>query len=438
MERARGGRQGGWSVLGWGGVVFGVNLALRWGVMGFPQEWVFDEVYYVPFAADYLSGKAPFDLHPPLGKHLIAGAIALFYTLFPDPSVSPLNPTHFHPWSYRWLNGLLGALMPLAAGWATWVWTGDLAATRRRAWAIGAMVATSLDGFALVESRLALLHPALLLGGWLGLGTWGMGRDRPGWQGHGWRCLSGIFLGLTLAVKWNGAAYGLALALGQWGPWGQGRSPLNHLRPSPCPPWVGILTLGIIPLLVYSLVWWPHAALSGENWWAIHQARLGGHLGLDLPHPYASPWWQWPLGQRPIAYFYQAPTAEQGAIALYGVGNPALWSLALAALVPTLRTLWRRGDRPGTAYWQLLALTYAAHWLPWAGVSRVTFLYLYQPAILAAEVALVGWGVQWWSGNRWLVVGMGAAVIAGFLPGLPIWLGWPLPPGWLGWAWLGE
>ena len=58
---------------------------LRFWNLGTPDSLVFDEVYYVDGARDYLAGgveetngAAEFVVHPPLGKWLIALGIALF------------------------------------------------------------------------------------------------------------------------------------------------------------------------------------------------------------------------------------------------------------------------------------------------------------------------------------------------------------------------
>ena len=67
------------------GAITLVSLALRLFNLGTPKGFVFDEVYYVDGARDYLahgvevSGDDPeFVVHPPVGKWLIALGIKLF------------------------------------------------------------------------------------------------------------------------------------------------------------------------------------------------------------------------------------------------------------------------------------------------------------------------------------------------------------------------
>lgn len=424
--------------------IFGVNLALRWGAIAHPEELVFDELYYVSFALDYLGGEAPFDLHPPLGKGLIAASIALFYHLAPGGwPQGEVTAAALNPWSYRWLNGVLGAALPLVVGWATAAWTVGVPQGRRHSWILLAIALTSLDGLALVESRLALLHPALWLAGWVALAAWGQARQSP--YPHRWRLVTAIALGLAVGVKWNGAAYGVALGAVSWRhPWGRGGDSSVGGRTL-------LWALIAVPLLVYGLLWWPHLHLGQGTLGAIHHQVLTTHWHLSATHPYESRWYQWPLGQRPMAYFYASGDAlghgpgEQRAIALYGLGNPVLWWMAAAAMVPTLL----RGLRPprppatpdpATPWLRLLVLVYGLQWLPWAGIQRATFIYHYQPAILAAEVALAGLMAQWFTSRRpswrWgggLLLGL---IVVSFTLWLPLWWGWPVPLDWWGWRWL--
>jgi dolichyl-phosphate-mannose--protein O-mannosyl transferase len=412
-------------------LLLALNLALRWGAIAHPRGLVFDEVYYAEFGLNYLQGQPFFDVHPPLGKYLIALSIGLFYLIFPgDMPLSALTAPDLNPISYRWLNGLIGAVVPLLAGWMAWEWGRG---RRDRPWlTLLTALLTSLDGLALVESRLALLHPALVAAGFVALAAWRRAIAYPGW---GWPLLAGVALGAAVGVKWNGAGYALALVIMARG--APRRSP-------------GLGVAGVAAL-TYGLLWWPHLAGTGQGFWrglwTLHRTILQSHLNLDASHPYTSPWYSWPLLLRPMAYFYETggagtetPTEQPWAIALYGMGNPVLWWLATAALtlmVMHLIQARRRGHWP-----PLLALSCVATlslWLPWAGVSRSTFLYHYQPAALMAEVGLAALMARWLTHRRpswrWLGGGLLGLIIASFLFWLPLWLGWPLSLEALGWRW---
>ena len=55
-----------------------ISLALRLYRISEPRQVVFDEVHFGGFASNYLKGTYFFDVHPPLGKLIIAG-IGHFY-----------------------------------------------------------------------------------------------------------------------------------------------------------------------------------------------------------------------------------------------------------------------------------------------------------------------------------------------------------------------
>ena len=52
--------------------------ATRFAAITYPHAIVFDEVYFRETALRYLEGSYFFDLHPPLGKLLLAGWAKLF------------------------------------------------------------------------------------------------------------------------------------------------------------------------------------------------------------------------------------------------------------------------------------------------------------------------------------------------------------------------
>ncbi|MEN9247334.1 MAG: phospholipid carrier-dependent glycosyltransferase, partial [Gloeomargarita sp. GMQP_bins_69] len=128
-------RWGYWAL--WGGL-WGVSLGLRFADLDRLHELVFDEVYFAKFAYNYLHNVPFFDGHPPLGKYFIALGMWV--------------AGGFHPWSYRWVNALVGSALPLLVGLLTY----ELSRHRWLALVAGYLVAT--DGLLLVESRYALIN----------------------------------------------------------------------------------------------------------------------------------------------------------------------------------------------------------------------------------------------------------------------------------------
>ncbi len=383
-----------------------------WGVDRF-HTLVFDEVYFARFARNYLAGVPFFDAHPPLGKYLIALGIWI--------------RGEFDPWGYRWLNALVGALIPVTVALLTYL------LTQRRGLALLAGTFVALDGLFLVESRYALINVYLVFFGLVAQVSWLWGQQQ--WGGRRWAALilAGVALGACVAVKWSGLGFLLGLGL-VWLVQRQRHYTLMQM---------GVI-LPLVVFTVYSLLWLPHLAFHPESsLWQIHAQIFSYHRSVaSTAHPYCAPWWSWPLMLRPVSYFFQRVQTLSEAVPVIGpplpmaathwvyavhamFNPPLLWLSTLALLV-----LLPLGGRSPVG--QFLLLNYAANLLPWALVSRCLFLYHYLPAALYSFMALAvvcDWG--WRSSPPWgrllscLVLLM---VGAGFFYWLPLYWGLPITP----------
>lgn len=468
------------------GLIFCSALALRLWRLGQINTLVFDEVYYAVFANRYLLGEFVYNSHPPLSQYFIAIGIWLGSHLPFDTSlVNGLTGSLRPAFSYRWFNAIAGAGIPVIVGLL-----GFHLARSRALGAIAALVAL-LDGFFLVESRYGLNNIYLVWFGLLGhllalvalsqqphppqihrhvrwrrrypgrpdrwlrqlsdlvSNRW---RYPPRWRRWQLLTLAGICLGASVAVKWNGLGFALAL----WGLWLtlQWQPPQAHDSP-----WFGLARLPAIAVLgyfvllpfgVYCLLWIPHLLLNPEfNFWQLHRAMLAFHdavgSGADV-HPYCSSWYSWPLMGRPIAYFYSTalsasrlipavPPLPQGwaevVYAVHAMGNPLLWWLSSGAIALMLGSRLLLPTATDVDIWRYCLWSYGANLLPWALVSRCTFLYHYMSALGFAQLALAYWLWQVWEQRgvyraiALLILGLGALA---FWFWLPIYLGLPLSP----------
>jgi dolichyl-phosphate-mannose--protein O-mannosyl transferase len=462
-----------------------VSLGLRfWGLERF-NTLVFDEVYYVKFAHNYLTHTPFFDGHPPLSKYLIAIAIGIGNHLpIGLDAVNTKAGAAYTTWSYRWLNALTGSLIPLVVTAIAYY------LTRRYSYALLAGVLMGMDGLFLVESRYALNNVYLDILGLIGLLLLLLALDGLTFLERGlWLTLSGIFFGASAAIKWNGLWFLLA-AYGLWGSawiirWfsrrrdaandpatlpDAGISPLSRLTRLRW--WQMGLYLGAVPVVCYWLIWIPHLRINPqETFWGLQRQMLDYHQHVgDGPqiHPYCSKWYSWVLMLRPVAYFYQVtnpgdplPTGNSKLTAgpdrliydVHAIGNPFLWWLSTIAMgvaivalviyaIHWIRQLTNRAGEVApvplalnpTELWLLLFLVigYLANLLPWIRVSRCAFLYHYMGASLFATMALA------WLVDRWLHSRQphrrtaGIAVITlitlAFIFWMPIYLGLPLSP----------
>ncbi len=467
------------------------SLVVRfWGLERF-NTLVFDEVYYARFANNYLTRTPFFDGHPPLSKYIIAVGMWLANQWPIAQAVANDLPGSLRTtWSYRWLNALTGACIPIVV--ASLVQ--QLSQNRRFALIAGLLAA--LDGLFLVESRYALNNVYLVILGLLGqlllLVAVRAQTDRAAGRWRFWRWRFWLYLGLSgscfaasAAIKWNGLWFwlgavgclGLAWLLRWRDGWhrdrwadGPDRIAVPHVMTAlgRIHPIAALLGLGILPVFVYAAIWIPHLQLnSQETFWGLHQQILAYHQGVKAGkevHPYCSTWDSWLLMQRPVAYFYKIGIDPQQFMPLnappspslpdapiydvHAMGNPILWWASTAAigtlLLTTLAQLWQgliqwttRADRvepmmskPEFWFAAYCLVNYGANLLPWMRVSRCIFLYHYMGSSVFAGIALAWWCDRAWDDGQWRWLARSLLVVIGgaFVFWLPIYLGLPLSP----------
>ncbi|MDZ7269159.1 MAG: phospholipid carrier-dependent glycosyltransferase [candidate division KSB1 bacterium] len=382
-----------------------------------PATMVFDEVYFPVFANNYLERTAFFDAHPPLGKYLIALGIRFFGNV---------------PLGWRIMEALFGIAVILLI----YRLTLQLFADRRAAMLAGLFAIA--DGVLLVESRTGLINIFAvffcLLAYRLFLQAGSEQPRQPRWL---YLLGSGMAMGAATAVKWIGAAsfavifliFLLAKARQQW-PCLAARLPGSGLlsRLAGIHPDVFLLTCVVMPALVYSASFLIHLQQNDQHhFFELHRQMFGYHAHLQAGHGYASPWWSWPLLQRPVNYFWQVAATGQTTTILL-LGNPALWWLALAGVGAGL---WQAVvHRHFGAAFAVLAL--ALHYLPFALISRASFLYHFMGALPFSIMLLAALLVRLWQRGglpRELAAMAVLAVVLCALYFFPLWTAQPLPLG---------
>lgn len=225
------------------------------------------------------------------------------------------------------------------------------------------------------------------------------------------------------------------------------------------------LCLGVLPFVIYMLIWIPHLQLNPTaTFWGLQHQILTYHQNVksgSAVHPYCSNWSSWLTMQQPIAYFYQIgidptrvlPTKpvikpEGEVFAVHAMGNPALWWASTAAigglLLTTIGTSWHRIHawlNPQQRFRRVMAqsdywiacfvlVNYLANLLPWARVSRCIFLYHYMGASVFSMIALAWWCDRAWrypALRTWVVILLMLIGLA-FSFWLPVYLGLPMTP----------
>ncbi len=208
--------------------------------------------------------------------------------------------------------------------------------------------------------------------------------------------LSGIFMGIGCASKWTCvyAAVGLAVMyfvkLFANAPKGDKRAYLSkcYLLCAWC---VGIFI--VIPCLIYFAAFLPLTLQPQNrdnifgNFISYQTHMYNYHKNLVAEHYFASPWYEWPFDIRNIWYAIDYNVDGKGGVSsITCLGDPILWWFGLAALLFAIPVyIVKRRD------WSFTALVgFAAAYVPWTLVPRLTFIYHYFTAVPWLVISLIG------------------------------------------------
>jgi dolichyl-phosphate-mannose-protein mannosyltransferase len=190
---------------------------------------------------------------------------------------------------------------------------------------------------------------------------------------------------------------------------------------------------------------WSFVPAPLRGLWYYSSKVLEFHVGLTTQasgvHPWESKPWTWPMGLRPMLYYYSSGSQITGCgapscvSAVMLIGTPALWWPALGVLA---FALWRTFTRFDWRYAAVL-VGYGAGILPWfADINRQMYFFYMTPVVpflILGTVLVMGEILGRSNASRerrqtgLLVVGLWVgAVVANFLWLWPILVGQPITP----------
>ena len=240
--------------------------------------------------------------------------------------------------------------------------------------------------------------------------------------------LSGVCMAMGIATKWTGVYAGIGLAvLFFW------YTLLHYPGKQTLRLFIFCCVFFIaIPLLVYTLSFIPVVGYEESN---LIQKTIDGslsmfnyHSQLVAEHYYSSPFYEWPIIWMPLLYANDAVN-DTYVSAISCMGNPAIWWPGIICILFILyRWIIRKDKKAG-----FLLIAYAAQYVPWMSVGRITFIYHYFPAILFV-ILMIGYTMQFIidsfpKGKRTITVYLGIVLVVFFLF-FPVISGTPLPLEW--------
>ncbi len=161
-----------------------------------------------------------------------------------------------------------------------------------------------------------------------------------------------------------------------------------------------------VPLVVYVISYIPWAFIESHQlftgWPPGHTGQtlldLTGqmyayHNNLSSAHPASSPWWAWPMNLKPV-WFYQEGLAGGTSAAIYDAGSLVIWWMGIPAMAFVAWMAYKRRSLALT----LIAVGFAAQWIPWARIDRAAFQYHYYTSLPFIVLALAYFVAEIWHG----------------------------------------
>jgi len=346
----------------------------------------FDEIYFVRTAVEHIENINPYEIsHPPLGKEIISASIIFF-------GMSPLG--------WRLLGALFGVLMLVIM----YIFIKNMFG--RSSIAICGTLLFGFDFMRFVQTRMATIDTYAVM--FILLAFFFMYRYITTDPEADFKksllplALSGIFFGLSFAVKWIGFYAGAGLLiiyiirLYQLNSYYSSKGKRDFGEYLSKTLLYSVLFFVIIPVFVYYLTYIPYGLARGMRiadgmlWstnffnlvWSNQVIMFSYHSQLVAEHPFSSVWWQWILNTHPILYVNGV--VDTGRATFGAFGNPVVWwGGFLAMVIMGIRVFTHRD---GKALFILIG--FLSQLLPWVAVTRILFAYHYFPSTLFLVLAL--------------------------------------------------
>lgn len=346
----------------------------------------FDEIYFVRTAEQYLNLQIPYEwTHPPLGKLIIASGISVFgYNPFGWRIMGVIFATLMIPLIYILGKKLFGTWIGAFA--SAFLLTFDF---MHFTMARMATVDTYVVLFSLASQLFFLIYLKDVL--------------KNGWNAPVQPLfLAVLFFALGFSTKWF-VLYGFAgqlailavLRLKEVAKLKKSLSDkINAFFDRPYSVIVGFL---LVAVLVYFLTYIPDmlAGRSVVDVLGLQGGMFNYHSTLTATHPYSSSWWTWPFMLKPVwLYVSYLPLSIKSTIVL--LGNPAVWWAGFAFLILAVE----RAVRKRNLACMLIATFFFFQWLPYALISRVTFLYHFYVSVPFLCLASAYFLSKYWS-TKW-------------------------------------
>ncbi|RJQ13735.1 phospholipid carrier-dependent glycosyltransferase [Candidatus Parcubacteria bacterium] len=428
-------------------VILAIAVLTRFLFIFNPAIVVTDEYHFSGFTQDYLKGRYSFDIHPPLGKLIISGAASVIGI----PTDGKIEVGKAYPSDKFLALRIVPAFFGVMVVLLLWSLVFELSGSRLASFLGGFFIA--FDNSAIVQSKLILLDSMLwffiLLSFWLFVKSFKSEKYKKELL-----VFSLIAAGMAGSVKWTGWS---ALLMIIW------IHPLaqklfnSNVKLTSQPKGFNWFSLVSIPLAVYFLIFTIYFGIvktdEGNRWFSLNYVAaagspiytdieflnsprsntiigrfletnfymFGGNIGSAV-HPSASPFWLWPLGQKPFPYHFDNNQNLVVFDANLGVWWIVLLSVFVSSFLLVLKSDFRKSNYGKLSL--IFTIGWLINWAPFAAISRPMFLYHYIPALLFGimlSAILIKYFFDKYQNRRFFILAICiGAVVVGFILKLPI------------------
>jgi len=356
-------------------LLFALSFSLKINNLDHPSRYYFDENFFA-FTAQEMArnnplgwqkgerapGKAEYEwTHPPLGKEITAVGILIF-----GDKTS----------SWRIMQAIFGAL-----GTIFIFFLGKNLFNSTNAGIFASFLYT-FESFIHVFSRIALvdiyLFNFLILASLFFIKF--VKSDKLAYL-----CLSAVFAGCAMSVKWSGAfIIGFLLCSSVVITFYKSRNSQSS-RNTIIQLLKATSVFVFIPIIVYLATYIPYF-LNGNSitdFVSFQDTIFDYHKNVSKQHVYRSQWWSWPLMIRPVCLYIEKIGDYREYI--YSFGNPAIWWGGLLAIIFSIYYTIRYKYYPLA----FIVLSFIAYLIPWSiSPRKITYIYHYMPSLLFVILAL--------------------------------------------------
>ncbi len=400
-------------------IIILVFLAIitRFIFFGYPSEVVFDEVYFGSFIKAYFTHQYYYDIHPPLGKLMIAGFVKVFIKNF-DAEFSEIG----HELDKRLITFLrfLPTLFSVFFVLLIYEFILVLGLSRKAAF-LGAFL-VAFENSLLVQSKFVLMDIFLIFFGFFAIYLWLVSRKQNNPKKKNILYILALVLAaFSFSIKWTGLSFLGIIALFSF------FDAFREVKKKEIKAAAGKLILLIfIPFLTYLSVFAIHLSLlykSGpgdaymspsfqktltgskfesdstiepSSFWQkfieLNKAMYTYNANLKDRHPDESRWYEWPLDRKPIWFWTKnIPSVNSNKVGnIYLFGNPIVYFLAIVGIVFTFGVfLISLAERKTYFLTSLILVGYFSNLLPFIFISRATFIYHYFPSLIFGIISFV-------------------------------------------------